>query len=187
MASCKANENAKKANLPIYIKKGNAIYERSSDGLERFIKELPLPLHPASPEKFWIVVACKRKGFGYLPVRIIDLYSKISFNTKSWIRILCECWRKNVLNFQCRSIKLNCLRLTRIQILPASYHSFLKDISQIYEVALGNCSENCNKAALYSNWKIGELIVKIEQTSARCVQRLRYLVNVSSIRKTKTK
>ncbi|SOR62672.1 conserved hypothetical protein [Leptospira interrogans serovar Manilae] len=52
MASCKANENAKKANLPIYIKKGNAIYERSSDGLERFIKELPLPLHPASPEKF---------------------------------------------------------------------------------------------------------------------------------------
>ncbi|SOR62671.1 hypothetical protein LMANV2_50036 [Leptospira interrogans serovar Manilae] len=91
------------------------------------------------------------------------------------------------MNFQCRSIKLNCLRLTRIQILPASYHSFLKDISQIYEVALGNCSENCNKAALYSNWKIGELIVKIEQTSARCVQRLRYLVNVSSIRKTKTK
>jgi len=48
-------------------------------------------------------------------------------------------------------------------ISPTTYHSLLKDISQIYEVALSDGNENWNKAALYSNWKIGERIVKIEQ------------------------
>jgi len=48
-------------------------------------------------------------------------------------------------------------------ISTTTYHSLLKDISQIYEVALSDGNENWNKAALYSNWKIGERIVKIEQ------------------------
>jgi len=48
-------------------------------------------------------------------------------------------------------------------ISPTTYHSLLKDISQIYEVALSDGNENWNKAALYSNWRIGERIVKIEQ------------------------
>ncbi len=50
-----------------------------------------------------------------------------------------------------------------VGISPTTYHSLLKDISQIYEVALSDGNENWNKAALYSNWKIGERIVKIEQ------------------------
>ncbi len=48
-------------------------------------------------------------------------------------------------------------------ISSTTYHSLLKDISQIYEVALSDGNENWNKATLYSNWKIGERIVKIEQ------------------------
>ncbi len=39
-------------------------------------------------------------------------------------------------------------------ISPTTYHSLLKDISQIYEVALSDGNEN---------WKIGERIVKVEQ------------------------
>jgi len=48
-------------------------------------------------------------------------------------------------------------------ISPTTYHTLLKDISQIYEVALSDGNENWNKSTLYSNWKIGERIVKIEQ------------------------
>ncbi len=48
-------------------------------------------------------------------------------------------------------------------ISSTTYHSLLRDISQIYEVALSDGNENWNKVTLYSNWKIGERIVKIEQ------------------------
>ncbi|MCE9500603.1 MAG: DUF1016 N-terminal domain-containing protein [Leptospira sp.] len=48
-------------------------------------------------------------------------------------------------------------------ISATDYHSLLKDISQIYEVSLSDGTENWNKTALFSNWKIGERIVKIEQ------------------------
>lgn len=48
-----------------------------------------------------------------------------------------------------------------------TYHSLLKDISQIYENALSDSNENWNKSTLYSNWKIGERIVKIEQRNKK--------------------
>lgn len=48
-------------------------------------------------------------------------------------------------------------------ISPSSYNTLLKDISQIHEYALSDSDENRNKAVLFSNWKIGERIVKIEQ------------------------
>jgi endonuclease YncB( thermonuclease family) len=48
-------------------------------------------------------------------------------------------------------------------ISTPTYNSILKDISQIYEMAQSDGTKNWNKASLYSNWKIGERIVEVEQ------------------------
>ncbi|MCK6380762.1 MAG: DUF1016 N-terminal domain-containing protein [Leptospiraceae bacterium] len=48
-------------------------------------------------------------------------------------------------------------------ISPSLYRSLFKDISQIYDDAMSDGNSNWNKATLYSNWKIGESIVTIEQ------------------------
>lgn len=48
-------------------------------------------------------------------------------------------------------------------ISTPTYNSILKDISQIYETAQSNGTQDWNKASLYSNWKIGERIVEVEQ------------------------
>lgn len=40
-ATFKANENAKKVNIPMIVEENNAIYEISPDGTKRFIKEIP--------------------------------------------------------------------------------------------------------------------------------------------------
>jgi hypothetical protein len=41
LASFKANENAKKTNIPLLIEENNALYEQSPDGSKRFIKAIP--------------------------------------------------------------------------------------------------------------------------------------------------
>jgi endonuclease YncB( thermonuclease family) len=48
-------------------------------------------------------------------------------------------------------------------ISTPTYNSILKDISQIYETAQIDGTRDWNKASLYSNWKIGERIVEVEQ------------------------
>lgn len=41
LASYRANEIAKKTNIPLLIEENNALYEVSPDGTKKFIKELP--------------------------------------------------------------------------------------------------------------------------------------------------
>jgi len=48
-------------------------------------------------------------------------------------------------------------------ISTPTYNFILKDISQIYETAQSDGTKDWNKASLYSNWKIGERIVEVEQ------------------------
>jgi len=48
-------------------------------------------------------------------------------------------------------------------ISTPTYNSILKDISQIYETAQSDGTKDWNKANLYSNWKIGERIIQVEQ------------------------
>ncbi len=55
-------------------------------------------------------------------------------------------------------------------ISPHTYKSLFKDISQIYEVSLSDGNSNWNKSTLYSNWKIGERIVKVEQGDKKRAQ-----------------
>ena len=42
------------------------------------------------------------------------------------------------------------------------YNSVLKDLSQIYEQSLNDGNQDWNKTILTSNWKMGEIIVKIQ-------------------------
>lgn len=48
-------------------------------------------------------------------------------------------------------------------IYPAEYKTLFKDITKIYEDAQESGNENWNQTSLYSNWKIGERIVEVEQ------------------------
>ena len=48
-------------------------------------------------------------------------------------------------------------------ISTPTYNSILKEISQIYETAQSDGTKDWNKVNLYSNWKIGERIVEVEQ------------------------
>lgn len=43
-----------------------------------------------------------------------------------------------------------------------AYNSILKDLSQIYEQSLNDGNQDWNKTILASNWKMGEIIVKIQ-------------------------
>jgi uncharacterized membrane protein YebE (DUF533 family) len=50
LATLRANENAKKTNVPVYIEENNIIYEVNSKGEKKFIKMIeksthPVPLH----------------------------------------------------------------------------------------------------------------------------------------------
>lgn len=40
LATLKANENAKKTNIPLYIEEDGSIYEVNSKGVKRFIKKI---------------------------------------------------------------------------------------------------------------------------------------------------
>ena len=43
-----------------------------------------------------------------------------------------------------------------------TYNSILKDLSQIYEQSLTDGNQDWNKTVLSSNWRMGEIIIKIQ-------------------------